>query len=82
MLDRVTIEAMPDQALRLSLEDRTELVARLLESLDDVAPADPGHEAAWTEVIDRHLQELQDGRVEAIDGRVTMARDAAAARKR
>jgi putative addiction module component (TIGR02574 family) len=83
----VTIEAMIEQALRLSLEDRTELVARLLESLDETAPADPGHEAAWTEIIDRRVQDLQEGRVELIDGSVTMARAreavaAAAARKR
>jgi putative addiction module component (TIGR02574 family) len=82
----VTIEAMVEQALRLSVEDRTELVARLLESLDETAP-DPDHEAAWTEVIDRRLQDLQDGRVELIDGSVTMARAreavaAAAPRKR
>jgi putative addiction module component (TIGR02574 family) len=84
--DAVTIEAMLEQALRLSVEDRTELVARLLESLDEAAP-DPGHEAAWTDVIDRRVQDLQDGRVELIDGRVTMARardaiTAAATRKR
>jgi putative addiction module component (TIGR02574 family) len=81
------IEAMIEQALRLSVEDRTKLVARLLESLDEAAPADPGHEAAWTEVIDRRVQDLQEGRVELIDGSVTMARahaavTAAAARKR
>lgn len=57
-LFRVTIEAMIEQALRLSVEDRTELVARLLESLDEAAPAAPGHEAAWTEVIHRRLQDL------------------------
>jgi len=77
---------MLEQALRLSVEDRTELVARLLESLDDTGPADPGHMSAWTEVIDRRVQDLQDGRVELIDGRITMARAreavATAARKR
>jgi putative addiction module component (TIGR02574 family) len=84
-LVRVTIEAMIEQALRLSVEDRTELVARLLESLDETAPTDPGHEAAWTEVIDRRVQDLQEGRVELIDGSVTMARAreaVAAARRR
>jgi putative addiction module component (TIGR02574 family) len=82
----VTIETMIEQALRLSVEDRTELVARLLESLDEVAPADPGHEAAWTEAIDRRVRDIQDGRVELIEGSITMARAreavAAAARKR
>jgi len=83
----MTIDAVIEQALRLSAEDRAELVARLLESLDDAGPADPAHDAAWTEVIDRRLQDLQDGRVELIDGRVAMARAreavaAVAARKR
>lgn len=81
----VTLEALIEQALRLSVEDRRELVTRLLESLDD-EPTDPGHVAAWTEVIDRRLQEIADGSVELIDGHVAMAhaRDAvvAAARKR
>ena len=83
----MTIEALVEQALRLSVEDRTELVARLLKSLDETTHADPGHEAAWTEVIDRRVQDLQEGRVEPIDGSITMARAreavaAAAARKR
>jgi putative addiction module component (TIGR02574 family) len=83
---QMTIDAMLEQALHLSVEDRTELVARLLETLDEAAP-DPGHEAAWTEAIDRRLQDLQSGRVELIDGSITMARArdavaAAASRKR
>jgi putative addiction module component (TIGR02574 family) len=69
----MTIDAVIEQALRLSAEDRAELVARLLESLDD-APADPGHDAAWTEVIDRRLQDIRDGRVELVDSAVVMAR--------
>lgn len=58
---------MLEQALRLSVEDRAELVARLLESLDETAPdpdPDPEHDAAWTEVIDRRLQDIREGRVE------------------
>lgn len=75
----MTIEALLELALRLSTEDRTELVARLLDSLRDAA-RDPGHAAAWTD-------DLWDGRVELIDGRITMARAgdavaAAAARRR
>lgn len=70
----MTIDAMIEQALRLSEEDRAELVARLLESLDAAAPADPGHDAAWTEVIDRRLEDIRDGRVELVDSAVVMAR--------
>jgi putative addiction module component (TIGR02574 family) len=75
------IEDLIEQALRLSMEDRAELTVRLLESIDAAAPADPGHKAAWTELIDRRLQDLRDGRVEPIESSVVMARvrDAAAA---
>ena len=52
---------MLEQALKLSVEERTELIERLVDSLDAAGPADPGHEAAWTEVLDRRLQEMRDG---------------------
>jgi len=57
----MALEAVIAEALKLSAEDRTELVARLLESLDD--NADPGHEAAWTEVIDRRMKDITEERV-------------------
>lgn len=59
---------MIEQALRLSAEDRAEVVVRLLASLDGDAVADSGHETAWTEVINRRLEDLQDGRVIPVDG--------------
>jgi putative addiction module component (TIGR02574 family) len=71
---RVTIETVMEQALRLSAEDRAEVVARLLDSLDEDASVDPGHEAAWTEVIDRRLKDIREGRVELVDSSVVMAR--------
>jgi hypothetical protein len=51
----------------------------LLESIDAAAPADPGHKAAWTELIDRRLQDLRDGGVEPIESSVVMARVSEAA---
>lgn len=62
----MAIEAVLEQALRLSAEERTELIERLLDRLDEAAPADPDHEAAWSEVLDRRLQEIREGHVETI----------------
>lgn len=61
----MALEAVIAEALKLSAEERTELVARLLDSLDD--NADPGHEAAWTEVIDRRMKDITEERVELDD---------------
>lgn len=80
--DFVAIEAVLEQALRLSAEERTELVERLLDSLDEAAPADPDREAAWTEVLDRRLQEIREGRVETIAAAEAIAQARAAARRR
>jgi putative addiction module component (TIGR02574 family) len=78
----MAIEAVLEQALKLSVEERTELIDRLVDSLDETGPADPGHEAAWTEVLDRRLQEIREGRVETIDAAEAFARARAAARRR
>ena len=77
----MALEAVIEEVLKLSAEERTELVARLLDSLDD--NADPGHEAAWTEVIDRRMKDIAEERVELVDAADAMAqaRAVAAARR-
>lgn len=82
--EHVLVEAVIEQALKLSVEERAELVARLVESLDGPAAADPGREAAWTDVIDRRLQEARSGQVKMIPADEAMAqvRAAVAARRR
>ena len=70
----VAIEAVLDEALRLPAEERAELVSRLLDSLEDSEVVEPGHDAAWTEVIDRRVQAIREGRAKLIDADVTMAR--------
>lgn len=77
----MTIDVVIEQALKLSVEERTELVKRLLDSLDEATPADPDREAAWTEVLDRRLREIRQGRVETIDAAEVIARARAAARR-
>ncbi len=75
----VAIEAVIEQALKLSAGERAKLVEMLLDSLDEAD--DPGHEAAWAEVIDRRLQDIAAGRVELIDAADAMAQARAAARR-
>jgi putative addiction module component (TIGR02574 family) len=78
----VAIDVVIEQALKLSVEERTELIERLLDSLDDDAATDPGREAAWTEVLVRRLQEIREGRAETIDAAEAIAKARAAARRR
>jgi putative addiction module component (TIGR02574 family) len=71
------VEAVFEQALQLKEEERGELIARLLQSLEP----DDGEEVhgdawedAWSEEIDRRVREIRDGKVELIDGDEAMAR--------
>ena len=50
--------------LELSSEDRGELAARLLESLE--AHADPDAEAAWDEEIRARVEDVKQGRVKPV----------------
>lgn len=52
-------------ALRLPSEDRGELIALLIESLDTEFDADA--DAAWSDEIARRLKEIDDGQVEMVD---------------
>jgi putative addiction module component (TIGR02574 family) len=52
------------EALRLSEEERGELAARLIDSLE---PADDeGVEAAWGTEIEQRIEELETGQVQPI----------------
>lgn len=77
----MAIEAVIQEALKLSIEERTRLVELLLDSLDEAD--DPGHQAAWAEVIERRMQDIAEGRVELVDAADAMAqaRAMAAARR-
>jgi putative addiction module component (TIGR02574 family) len=77
----VAIEAVIEEALKLSVEERAEVISRLLDSLEE-GPEDPDHEAAWTEVLDRRLREIREGRVELIDAADAMVQARAAAGRR
>ena len=52
-------EAALAHALRLGVDERAELAAELLASLD--GPADPGAEAAWEAEIKRRIDAINAG---------------------
>lgn len=57
-----------DDALQLPRNERGELAARLLESLDDETDDPVEVQRAWEAEIERRLREVQDGTAELIDG--------------
>ena len=59
-------------ALSLSPEERTILADHLLASVD--APDQKTIDEAWAEEAERRCRELDEGRVEAIDGELVMQR--------
>jgi putative addiction module component (TIGR02574 family) len=69
-------EALLDQALQLGDEERGELAARLLRSLepdDDDGLTSSEWDAAWAAEIDRRVREIREGRVQLVDGDEVMA---------
>ena len=55
-----------EEALALSADERSRLVARLIESLD-VETEEEGVEAAWRSEVSRRVRELDESTVEAVD---------------
>ena len=60
-----------EEALELSEEERSELVDELIVSLPKFA--DPEIEKAWDEEIERRVREVNEGRVQLIDGEEAFA---------
>ncbi|HTJ43208.1 MAG TPA: addiction module protein [Kofleriaceae bacterium] len=64
-----TLDELREQALRLSPQERAELAAKLLESLDDddsEALTQAEIEKAWDEEIERRSREVDEGRAELL----------------
>jgi putative addiction module component (TIGR02574 family) len=59
-------------ALLLSPNERAMLADHLLASLD--APNQEEIDAAWAEEAERRMREIDEGKVEAIDGELVMER--------
>jgi hypothetical protein len=71
----VALEKVLEQALSLNEEERSELIARLLPTLepdDGDVVADEEWQAAWTAELDKRVSEVRDGSVELIDGNAVM----------
>jgi len=65
-------EQVLKDALRLSLDDRAEVAAELLASLDE--PADEGVEAAWAAEIERRARRVLAGESAGTDWTEARAR--------
>jgi putative addiction module component (TIGR02574 family) len=78
----MSVEAVIEQALKLSVEEREEIVTRLREHLEEEAPLDPNWEAAWTQEIDRRIEDIREGRVKLIDSKDVFAEARAIAGRR
>lgn len=65
----VTIEAVIDEALKLTRAERARVISRLQESLQgaEEAPGDAEYYAAWTEVLDRCSADVSEGRMGVVD---------------
>ena len=59
-------------ALSLAPGERAMLAAHLFTSLD--GPNQKGIDAAWAEEAERRMREIDEGKVELIDGEVVMER--------
>jgi putative addiction module component (TIGR02574 family) len=62
---------LADQILSLPCEDRIYLVDRLLESLN--APSREEIDRVWAEEVERRIDELDSGKVQAIPGEQVFA---------
>jgi putative addiction module component (TIGR02574 family) len=60
---KLTLDEIEDEALRLPVESRAELVESLLASFSG---SDPEVQREWLEEAERRRRELVDGRVEGI----------------
>lgn len=65
------IQAILEQALKLSLTERADVAEQLIISLDERPDADA--EQAWQEEVQRRLQQVERGEVELIDSDTVMA---------
>ena len=75
------LESVLEQALQLTEDERGEVIARLLRSLephDGKEVAGEEWEAAWSAELDQRVREIRDGTVQLIDGDEAFAKVRAA----
>jgi hypothetical protein len=66
------LEEIASEALQMSVESRAALAKRLLESLDELAPAE--YERMWVEEAGRRYQQLKAGTASSIASEEVFAR--------
>lgn len=78
----MSVDAVIEQAMKLSAEERAELLERLQASLEAEEPVDPSWQAAWTAELDRRIAEIREGRVQLVDAAEVFSEARAIARRR
>ena len=68
------VSELLEKALALSIKDRSVLISRLMQSLDDEDAPEEGVEAAWDEEIRRRIDDIRSGRVKTIPGEQVLGR--------
>ena len=66
------LEEIASEALQMSVESRAALAKRLLDSLDELAPAE--YERMWVEEASRRYQQLKAGAASSIASEEVFAR--------
>jgi len=68
------VSELLEKALALSIKDRSVLISRLMQSLDDEDAPEEGVEAAWDEEIRHRIDDIRSGRVKTIPGEQVLGR--------
>jgi putative addiction module component (TIGR02574 family) len=66
----VTLESVTAEALKLTPDERTELIETLIASVEHPTPLHP----AWAAEIERRLDDLDAGRTQAVPAEEVFAR--------
>ena len=72
----MSLKSLEAEIRKLDLKDRATLAKRLVESLDELSPAEI--EALWVEEAERRLDELEQGVVAEVPAEVALRRARAA----
>ncbi|WP_206447656.1 addiction module protein [Agrococcus sp. KRD186] len=80
----MTLADLIEAARELAPADRVRLADAVMASVEGDAAIDPVLDAAWQVDLRRRISDIENGRVELVDGRETMrvARERIAARSR
>lgn len=75
----MSVEAVIEQALKLTADEREEVIERLRVANAREAPTDPAWEAGWSAEIDRRIADIREGQVKLMEADEAFARLRAAA---